>query len=140
MLAFLVLGFIISTLISCIRNLEFSDSMGLFGSIWRQKVSLLLDCLTSATMTLSTPSCCLHMLVCRDFLNLCSSITSSNKAASLCKPCSVCHKQSVLPVHEHRSSSISRECSRLCILELLALTPNFAVHQQVIQNAAKCLS
>ena len=52
-LALLVLGFIISTLISCARNLECSDSMGLFGSIYRRKASLLLDCLTSASMVLS---------------------------------------------------------------------------------------
>ena len=52
-LALLVTGFIISTLVGCARNLACTGCMDMLSTLWSRKVSLLLDCLTSAAMIIS---------------------------------------------------------------------------------------
>lgn len=52
-LALLVTGFIISTLVGCARNLACTGCMDMLSTLWNRKVSLLLDCLTSAAMVIS---------------------------------------------------------------------------------------
>lgn len=52
-LALLVLAFVFSTLVSCVRNLACSGCIDMFSTLWRRKVSLLVDCLTCAAMILS---------------------------------------------------------------------------------------
>ena len=52
-LALLVAAFVISTLVGCARSLACTSCIHLFSTLWRRKVSLLLDCLTCAAMILS---------------------------------------------------------------------------------------
>jgi len=49
-LALLVAAFVISTLVGCARSLACTSCMDIFSTLWRRKVSLLLDCLTCAAM------------------------------------------------------------------------------------------
>ena len=53
MLACLVAGFLVSTLISYAHHLRHSSTWQMASYMWRHKVSLLLDCLTCASMVLS---------------------------------------------------------------------------------------
>ncbi|KAL0047060.1 hypothetical protein WJX82_005420 [Trebouxia sp. C0006] len=49
-LALLVAAFVISTLVGCARSLACTSCMDIFSTLWRRKVSMLLDCLTCAAM------------------------------------------------------------------------------------------